>query len=70
MKFCIECEHHRVEYHTHRCYAPQNGVDLVTGQSIDRSCAVQRSPSTFSPLPGYCGEEGLFFKLCEVSKQT
>ena len=61
MKLCKDCRHYTVEYNSNRCYAPENGINLVTGEFTHRGCEAQRSYST-SVLPGYCGHQGFFFQ--------
>jgi hypothetical protein len=60
MKLCIDCKHHFVTHDYHRCKAPDNGINPVTGEGIERGCEVQRSVA-YKILPSYCGEEGGFF---------
>lgn len=69
MKLCIDCKHHFLKYDDHRCNAPENGANPVTGEVIQRSCDIQRSV-TAAVLPGYCGGDALFFQGIEVVSEV
>lgn len=55
MKFCKDCANIRGDCFISRCRAPQRGVDLVNGLTVEELCDTARLKSTD------CGPEGRWF---------
>ncbi len=55
-KFCVDCKHLRVGV----CHSPNNGIDLVTGQSKMQWASYSRKYE--------CGPDANFFEPIEEKK--
>ena len=69
-KFCEDCTYHRFKplsagedvEDAHRCAAPENGIDLVTGVTVLAFCYAQRAGFLQQQAERYCGTTGAWFQ--------